>query len=127
MQILPINAPAAAQPSGGYVQALEVRDVRRLLVISGQIPETLEGHVPSDFGDQARLVWANILAQLEAANMTVANLVKVTTFLASRDHRSLNGAIRREILGSHTPALTIIITGIYDESWLLEIEAMAAE
>jgi hypothetical protein len=29
------------------------------------------------------------------------------------------------VLGDHRPAITIIITGIYDESWLLEIEAVA--
>ncbi len=30
-------------------------------------------------------------------------------------------------LGTHSPALTVIITGIFDEKWLLEIEAVAAE
>lgn len=30
------------------------------------------------------------------------------------------------VLGGHGPALTVIITGIYDEAWLLEIEAIAA-
>jgi 2-iminobutanoate/2-iminopropanoate deaminase len=30
------------------------------------------------------------------------------------------------VLGERAPALTVIITGIYDEAWLLEIEAIAA-
>jgi 2-iminobutanoate/2-iminopropanoate deaminase len=34
--------------------------------------------------------------------------------------------VRREVLGTHAPALTVIITGIYDPRWLLEIEAVAA-
>lgn len=35
--------------------------------------------------------------------------------------------MRAEVLGTHIlPAMTIIITGIYDEVWLLEIEAIAA-
>ncbi len=29
-------------------------------------------------------------------------------------------------LGCNAPALTVIITGIFDEKWLLEIEATAA-
>ena len=58
--------------------------------------------------------------------MSVANLVKVTTFLASREHAILNREVRQEVLGVHAPALTVIITGIFDESWLLEIEAIAA-
>jgi enamine deaminase RidA (YjgF/YER057c/UK114 family) len=58
--------------------------------------------------------------------MTLANLVKVTTFLSSREFNLENREIRKEVLGSHSPALTVIITGIFDEKWLLEIEAVAA-
>jgi hypothetical protein len=29
------------------------------------------------------------------------------------------------MLGDHRPALTVVITGIYHERWLLEIEALA--
>jgi hypothetical protein len=35
--------------------------------------------------------------------------------------------VRQEFLGAHSPALTVIITGIFDEKWLLEIEAVAAD
>jgi hypothetical protein len=40
---------------------------------------------------------------------------------------TLNREIRQEGLGAHSPALTVIIAGIFDEQWLLEIEAVAAE
>jgi hypothetical protein len=43
-----------------------------------------------------------------------------------RDYALANREIRQEVLGSHAPALTVIITGIFDEKWLLEIEAPAA-
>ena len=59
--------------------------------------------------------------------MTVTNLVKITIFLSSREFATLNREIRREMLGAHSPALTVIITGIFEEQWLLEIEAVAAE
>ena len=58
--------------------------------------------------------------------MAIADLVKVTIFLSDRTQRAENARIRKEILGAHSPALTIIITGIYDEAWLLEIEAITA-
>jgi enamine deaminase RidA (YjgF/YER057c/UK114 family) len=58
--------------------------------------------------------------------MTERNLVKITIFLSDRRYRDTNARIRNEVLGDHCPALTIIITGIYDEAWLLEIEAIAA-
>ncbi|MGC1523834.1 MAG: RidA family protein [Steroidobacteraceae bacterium] len=127
MKIDPVNAEAAAQAAGGYSQGVVVSGARRLLFISGQIPETPAGHVPSDFPAQARLVWGNVSAQLGAAGMTVANLVKVTIFLSSREFATGNREIRQEVLGAHSPALTVIITGIFDDKWLLEIEAVAAD
>jgi len=75
---------------------------------------------------QCRLVWANITAALDAAGMDVRNLVKVTTFLSDRRYAAANTAVRQQVLGDHEPALTVIITGIFDAKWLLEIEAVAA-
>jgi 2-iminobutanoate/2-iminopropanoate deaminase len=126
MKVNVINASSAPQPAGGYSQALEIAGAQRLLFISGQIPENAAGEIPTDFQAQARLAWRNVLAQLEAAGMTMANLVKVTVFLSSREFAMPNREIRREVLGSHSPALTVIVTGIFDERWLLEIEAVAA-
>lgn len=122
-QINAINAPSA---SGGYSQAVQVAAASTWLFISGQVPLTIEGNTPEDFSSQARLVWANIVAQLNSAGMSVENIVKVTTFLSGREFSAENSEIRREILGQHSPALTVIITGIFEQHWLLEIEAIAA-
>lgn len=114
-------------PTGvSYSQALEVSNISRLVFISGQVPETADGQVPSDFRSQCLLAWKNIEVQLKAAEMALTHLVKVTVFLSDRCYREETYKIRKEILGEHSPALTIIITGIYDESWLLEIEGIAA-
>jgi 2-iminobutanoate/2-iminopropanoate deaminase len=126
MKATAVDAQSAPQAAGGYSQAIEVTGAQRLLFISGQIPATATGDVPAEFPPQARLAWRNLLAQLHAADMTVANLVKVTIFLSSREFALANRAVRREFLGEHKSALTVIITGIFDEKWLLEIEAVAA-
>lgn len=126
MNLRLLNGAGAPSPEGGYSQAADLQAFQRLLFVSGQIPVSPQGAVPQEFEAQARLVWANVVAQLQAAGMTVANLVKVTTFLSSRTHADLNGAIRREVLGDHRPALTVIVAEIFDSSWLLEIEAIAA-
>jgi enamine deaminase RidA (YjgF/YER057c/UK114 family) len=108
-------------------QAHEVSGLSRLLFISGQVPEAADGSVPQDFKSQCRLAWANVEAQLKAAGMTLDNLVKITIFLSDRQYRQEAYEVRAEVLGTHIlPAMTIIITGIYDEAWLLEIEAIAA-
>ncbi len=121
-----INSNNAPSPEGGYSQAMLVEGVSKLLFISGQIPVTVAGDTPDDFESQCRLVWANIEAQLEAAEMGLSNLIKVTIFLSSREYADINSAVRQEFLANHNPALTVIITGIFDEKWLLEIEAIAA-
>ena len=110
-----------------YAQAHEVTHPSRILFISGQVPVADDDvTVPPDFKSQCRLAWKNLEKQLTAADMTLAHLAKVTVFLSDRKHRQENFEVRTEVLGkSITPALTIVITGIYDEAWLLEIEAIA--
>lgn len=125
MQAKSINAADAPNAAGGYAQAVEVRGAVRTLYVSGQIPVTRDGTVPPAFEDQARLTWRNLEAQLRAADMTFDHLRKVTIFLASREFAVANRNVRREVLGDREPALTVIITGIFDEAWLLEIEAIA--
>jgi 2-iminobutanoate/2-iminopropanoate deaminase len=120
-----INAPDAPLTSGGYAQAVEVSDVARTLYISGQIPVSRQGDVPSTFREQCHLTWKNVEAQLRAADMALDNLVKVTTFLSDRRFGDENGTVRREVLGDRSPALTVIVAGIFDHAWLLEIEAIA--
>lgn len=126
MDIRSINANGAPAASGSYAQAVDVRGCERLLFVSGQIPVAQGGDVPAGFDAQCRLVWRNVEAQLAAAGLGLDHLVKVTTYLSDRRYREANGAIRREVLGARTPALTVVIAGIYDEAWLLEIEAIAA-
>jgi 2-iminobutanoate/2-iminopropanoate deaminase len=122
----PVNASDAPQAIGGYAQALEVTDAKRLLFVSGQIPVTVGGAVPKTFAEQAHVAWANVGAQLRTAGMSLDNLVKVTIFLSDRAYGLENRAIRQEVLGDRPVALTVIITGIFDATWLLEIEAVAA-
>lgn len=120
----PGSVPA---PVGNYSQGLELPSGSRILFISGQIPETLMGEIPQAFEDQCNLVWDHILAILGSASMSAANLVKVTTFLTDREHAEANSRIRRERLGAHAPALTVMVAQTLDSRWLLEIEAVAAE
>lgn len=126
MRLRSINAASAPKPVGPYSQAFEVSEHRRLLFVSGQVPEAMDGDDPVDFESQARLVWNNVIAQLEAANMSVNNLVKVTTYLSSRQYTKINREVREAILGDHLPALTVVVTAIFEEQWLIEIDAIAA-
>jgi 2-iminobutanoate/2-iminopropanoate deaminase len=113
-------------PDIAFAQACEVSNFSRLLFISGQVPEDENQRVPPDYPSQYRLAWANVEKQLKAAGMSFDNLIKATIFLSDRALIAQSNGLRREILGERTPAITIILAGIYDEAWLLEIEAVAA-
>ncbi|QQP97480.1 RidA family protein [Lysobacter enzymogenes] len=118
----------AIQPNDvSYAQAHEISGFKRLLFISGQLPQCEKCILPKDFEGQCRRAWANVEQQLKQAGMDFGNLVKVTTFLSERRLRERNYEIRREVLGEHTPALTVIIADLYEEGWMVEIEAIAAD
>lgn len=120
-----INALDGPSASGGYAQAYLVEGASQILHVSGQIPVDTDGSVPETFEAQALLAWKNIERQLVAAGMGLEHIVKHTTFLSNRKYRAVNSKVRSEVLGDLTPALTVIIAEIYDEAWLLEIEAVA--
>lgn len=110
----------------GYAQCVAVSGAARMVYISGQIPVRQDGSVPDTFAEQAEQAWANVEAQLRAAGLGLGNIVKHTTYLSDRQYRAKYRDVRRKVLGDHEPALTVIITDIFDEAWLLEIEAVAA-
>ncbi|MBK1660639.1 RidA family protein [Paracraurococcus ruber] len=122
----PINAPDAPIPATGYVQAMEVSGHARLLFVSGQTPVGADGAVPEGFEAQCRQAWKNVAAQLAAAGMTLDNLVMHRTYLADRSFALANRAVRNEVLRGRQAALTVVVAGIFDENWLVEIEAVAA-
>jgi enamine deaminase RidA (YjgF/YER057c/UK114 family) len=106
---------------------LELGQHRRLLFISGQVPEKPDGSVPEGFEAQCEQAWRNIIEVLAAAGLGVEHLVKITTFLTDRSQVATNRTIRRQMLAGHEPASTVMIAETVDGKWLLEIEAIAAE
>lgn len=126
MPVIPHDAPDAPAAQGGYAQAMEIVAPARLLFVSGQVPVRPDGSLPVGFAAQCRQAWANLEAQLREAGMGLDNLVKVTTFLARREDAAENRTIRNEVLGGRRIALTVILPAIFDEAWLIEIEAVAA-
>ena len=124
--IRPLTGDGSPPVEGSYPQAVEVTGPTRWLYLSGQIPVAPDGALAPDFTAQCEQVWDNIETQLTAAGMTLDNLVKVTTFLSDRRYALENREVRVRRLAGRQPALTVIVTGIFDEAWLVEIEAVAA-
>jgi len=126
-QITRHNPASVHAPSSGYSMGLEVGQHRRLLFVSGQVPEKTDGSVPEGFEAQCEQSWRNIIEVLKVAGLGVEHLVKINTFLTDKSQLLANRAIRKKMLAGNEPASTVMIAETVDSKWLLEIEAIAAE
>lgn len=125
MQRRDINAADAPAPAGQYSQAVEVTGATRTLYLSGQVGVAPDGSISADAAAQAAQVWANIAAQLRAAGMGIENLVKITTIVPNHADVAAVRAGRAAVLGDHRPASTLIIGGLADPKWKVEVEGVA--
>lgn len=122
------NASTVAQPLGIYSHAIEVPANARWLYISGQVGIRPDGEVPADIEAQADQAFANIVAILVDAGMSVADLVKVTSFLVASDDIAAYRAARTKHLGEAAPASTLlIIDALARPDLRIEVEAVAAK
>lgn len=115
------NAPAAIGP---YSQAVRAGD---MLFASGQLgidPQTGE-LVPGCAGCQTRQVLTNVTAVLEAAGMTLDNVVKCSVFLADMaDFGKMNG-VYEEFFAEPYPARSTFQVAALPKDALVEIEIVA--
>src|SRR5262249_59480351 len=89
-----------------YSQAIKVTGAQTILFLAGQVPYEMDGTVKhrGDFRAQARTVFGSVKALVEAGGGTLANLVKITTYLTDLRHRlGLPGA-HRTMFGWRRPA-----------------------
>lgn len=113
------------KPIGPYAQAIEATAVNRMLFISGTMGLDPDGRIDGDFESQSHRVWANVEATLRSAEMSFANLAKLTVWIANRDDWRLGASIRQQYLGNHRVAMSVVAVGMVDPNWLIEVEAIA--
>ena len=123
MQRRDLNAPDAPPPVAAYTHAIEVTGASRTLYISGQIGQRMDG--TADIVEQSRLAWQNLEAQLKAAGMTLDNLVKITTILPNQGDLAAAREGRSKVLGDRKPASTLIVGGLANPAWKIEVEGIA--
>jgi len=125
MQRRDINSETAPLPAAAYSQAVEVAGGNRILFISGQLGIEADGTTPPDMQGQARLAWRSLESQLKAAGMGLDNLVKVTMIIPNPTDIPASRLARAEALGERRPASTVIVAGLANPAWKIEIEGIA--
>jgi enamine deaminase RidA (YjgF/YER057c/UK114 family) len=123
-----LSPPTAAKPFSRYSQAVAASAGCRWLYISGQVGATPDGIILKGFEAQARQCWVNIAAILAADGMSVADLVKINTFVTSGEHVVASRQVRDEALKEAQPASTfVVVAALAHPDLLVEIEAVAAK
>ncbi|NIR38237.1 MAG: RidA family protein [Actinobacteria bacterium] len=121
-------APAGiAEPAANYAHARLTVGAGRWLHTSGVVPIAPDGSVPADLVGQAEVIWANIAAMLDEAEMTVADVVSVTTYVTPGHDLGPVMAVRDRALGGNRAASTLVVVPeLARPEWLMEIAVVAA-
>jgi enamine deaminase RidA (YjgF/YER057c/UK114 family) len=125
MQRRDINDADAPAPAGQYSQTVEVTRASRTLHIRGQVGIAADGSIPEDAEAQSALAWQNLQTQLRAAGMDIENPVKTTTIVPNTADIASLRADRTAVTGAHRPASTLIIGGLANPAWKVEVEGIA--
>lgn len=108
-----------------YVHGMEVTGATRQLFVSGTMGLAEDGTAPASLDEQLELIWKNIRRILSEADMSVANIVRLTSYLARPEYAQKNQAARVAALNGHVVPTTAIVVTTLDLSWLVEIEVIA--
>jgi len=123
--LTPILTDQAPAPAGHYAQAIRAGD---MLDVSGQLPIRADKAPLDDMGfaAQARQAIANMLAILEAAGGTPADLCRVTAYIVGVENWPEFNRVYADMLGDARPARTVVPVPELHYGYLVEIDAVAA-
>ena len=127
------NPGALAKPGSQYSHVARVR-ASEFLFIAGQISVDQAGKVVGgdDFEAQCAQVFANIGAALKSAGAGWNNVVQFTTYVVhSQDIAKLRAFRAREYPkmfpdGAYPPNTLLVIDRLAQESFLIEVQTVAA-
>jgi reactive intermediate/imine deaminase len=120
-----IRVVGQAEPISHFTDAVLAGD---LLFVSGIVPvdgkrELVGGN---DVVAQARCVFENMRAVLEAGGCTFADVVKVNVFLTDVTDRPLVNPVRQDVFGETRPASTLVeVSALVIPGAKIEVECVA--
>lgn len=127
MELIPHNPDEGIYATGGdWVHAMEVRGADRLVFLSGTMGLDPSGAAGATLDEQLELVWNNIRTILAGADMTTANIVRLTSYLRDASYAQANAQARLRALGERRIPTTAIVAQTLEEDWLIELEVVAA-
>ena len=125
-----IRTDKAPTPAHSFSQAVRKGPV---IQVSGQgpvDPATNEYVHPGDIAGQTQRTLQNVLAIIEAADASFADVVMLRVYLKTRDDFAAMNDAYQDFVTKHSgagplPCRTTVITGLPREEMLIEIDALA--
>ena len=114
----------------GFSQAVDLSGASHVLLCSGQTATGDDGAPPTtvDMAEQLEKALDNLTKVLEAAGMTMANVVKLTVYTTDIDELLASYGTASKFLGENIPAMTLVgVTRLAFPELKVEIEATAAK
>ena len=120
-----ITSPLAPEPAPGrFSNCLKVGGMVYLAGQTGQAP--LTNQVPADGYAQAQNIFRKLVALVEAAGGTAADIVKLTVFVTDADQIANVGRARAEVFSGDFPASTLVqVASLFDPALKMEMEGVA--
>ena len=109
-----------------YVPAIAARG--EILFTSGLNALGPDGNVlaPNDIVGQARIIYQRLAEILHAAGGSLADVVKTTDYIVTRERYRATAAVREEFLGPDFCAATgVVVRELFGRGVLIEIDAVA--
>lgn len=96
------------------------------VIIAGTAPIWPDGSCDPDAGAQSRRCFEIIVGALRDLGASPANVVRTRMFITNAAYCDAVGAAHREAFGEAAPAATmVVVAGLLDDRWKVEIEAEA--
>lgn len=113
----------------GYANGIAAHGLQ--IYVGGQIGwNAVQQFESDDFIEQTRLALLNVLAVLQSAHASPEHMVRMTWYITDRDTYASRlrdiGAVYRDVMGKHFPAMTcVVVKALVEERALVEIEVTA--
>ena len=123
-----LQPPGWAAPRG-YANGIAASG--RIVFVSGQVGWNAQGHFEAtDFVGQARQALANVVAVLAEAGARPEHIARMTWYVVDKREYAASskalGAVYREVIGNHYPAMTAVeVAALVEDRARVEIEVTA--
>ena len=122
-----INPANMSPPASTYNHAVLIDPMKSLLCISGQLGERPDGSCAVGAIEQAKQAWENVMIVLSEANMSLSDVVKVTSYIVDEANIAAYMDVHKDVVGDIKPPWTLVVVAALGRPhYLIEIDVTAA-